>query len=139
MRTLAVLLLVLGVPALPAAPLPFPKATPEPKSMTNPHWEIDFTPLSKAGNVRISLRIIIRTASGESNLSVSQSGRVSVGALINVLSRSSFQKDDLVVDPAKTRMAVKAFGGKPVTGIEVAMTGLAQEFAPVVHPPGERK
>jgi hypothetical protein len=138
MRRAATFLLVLGCTALAAAPAPFLPSRPKPKP-ANPYWEVDFSPLAMAGNVNVGLILKVRTGAGENALSVSQSGRVNVPAIVGAFSRSYFQKGDLVDDPAQMRMTIKAHKGQPVTGVEVTMRGLAPNFAPVVYRPGERR
>ncbi len=137
MRAICVVLLVLTCAALNAAPTPFLKSKPKaPPKVVSPHWVVDFSPMSPAGPVMVSLVIKVRTAAGESNLSVSQGGQVNVNAIINAVSNAYFDKTDLINDLTKGRMTIKSHKGRPVTNVEVTMTGLAPNFAPAVTPPG---
>jgi hypothetical protein len=135
MRQLAVLLLLLvGTPVF-SAPAPVFKPRPKPP---RPFWEIDFSPLAKAGTVNLSLFLSIRTVDGQTRqASVGQSGRALVAPIIDAFA-GSFQKGDLVIDPGKTRMTIKAMQGQPIASVELVLKNLDQKFSPLVLPPGKK-
>jgi len=138
MRQTAILLLLLvGSPGL-CAPAPFPKK-PKPKAMpARPFWEIDFSPLAKAGQVNLSIFITLRTSDGRTQqLSVGQGGAVLVAPIIDAFSRS-FQEGDLVINPGKTRMTFKSMKGNQILSVDLVLKNLDQKFCPVVLPPARK-
>jgi len=138
MRTIAVsLLLLAGAQAL-SAPAPLPRHPRHDVKPGREHWEIDFSPLAKAGQVNLGIELLIHTADGNTRrLSVGQSGQVLIAPIIDAFARA-FDKEDLVIDRETTRMTLKSMRGVRVRSVELRLRNIAPSFAPVVLPPGRR-
>ena len=68
MRRIALLLPLLAGPPVLGAPAPLPRPNPRP---TRLHWEIDFSPLAKAGMVNLSITLSIGAPAGFRRMQVS--------------------------------------------------------------------
>ncbi len=135
MRTLSLVLLVLvGSEAL-SAPVPFPKqrkARPQP---VRAFWEVDFSPLAKAGRVNLSIILSFRLVDGTTaNMSVGQGGQVLIAPIIDAFA-GSFHKGDLEINPDKTKMTVKSLKGVAIHSVEIRLKNLDNKFSPVLGPP----
>lgn len=135
MRTLSLVLVVLvGSEAL-SAPVPFPK---QPKARPQPvraFWEVDFSPLAKAGRVNLSIILSFRLVDGTTaNMSVGQQGQVLIAPIIDAFARS-FHKGDLEINPDKTKMTVKSLKGVAIHSVEIRLKNLDNKFSPVLGPP----
>jgi hypothetical protein len=138
MRTIAQLLvLLLAVSPSLAAPAPLPKAKPKPK-VVREFWEIDFSPLAKAGMVNLQIQLSVLGVGEKRVMSVGQVGQVHVGAIVDAF-KGHFQRGEVVVAAKKTKLILKSLSGRSVTGVQVVLGGLDKKFSPVALPPTKKK
>jgi hypothetical protein len=148
-----------------AAPLPKPKRPPVP---TSGSWEIDFSPLTKAGKVALEMKIVLTTGKGDSLTYYSSQrwdgNRAANGSLFigdedkrhgiivagadRMVPLATFLEElkgsmgriggEFAVIPRTTRLMVKSSQGRPVTSITVTLKGLDKKFTPIVLPPAKK-
>jgi hypothetical protein len=135
MRRIALLLLLFAGPPLLAAPAPFPKPRAKPR-VVREFWEVDFSPLAKAGMVNLRLQVSVSAPGYGQGTSVGQVGQVLVAPIVEAFHRSF---PEAVINADKTKLTFKSLKGRPVTSVRVTLTGLDKKFSPVALPPTKKK
>jgi hypothetical protein len=135
MRTLSVVLLLLAGSEVLSAPAPFPKQPKAKPQSGKTFWEVDFSPLEKAGRVSFSVTLSFRLADGTTaSFGVGQGGPVSIPPIIATF-EPSFQKGDLEINSAKTKMTIKSLKGVAIRSVEMRLKNLDKKFYPILLAP----
>jgi hypothetical protein len=133
-------LLLLVVPAVTAAPAPMPKTQRGRPDPSHPYWEVDFKPYADAGQVNgAGFYLTVRGAGGQTvSGSVSQFGRAHVSSIVELLAQR-FAPGDVKINPEKTHLTIEKVNGERVISVELRVTNMEQRCAPVVLPAGRRR